>query len=252
MSSGRPQKIATLCPHCGKRFTTPAENEGKQVRCPVCTRPFAIAPTDARSKASVGSAASVGASAAAGAPRCVICQSRFGPGQPTTTCPDCGTTFHEECWRYNNGCGVYGCSQAPPTEGLSSLEVPPSYWEREEKLCPQCGKTILASAVRCRHCGAMFSSATPQDTDAYSARERIKAQIPAVRTASIWLLIFSLVPCTAPFAAVVGGIWYFRHRETISALPALNAALCKIAVGVAWAQTGMLILGGILSSVAQG
>jgi len=41
---------------------------------------------------------------------------------------------------------------------------------------------------------------------------------------AIWLLVFSLLTCTAPLAAVVGSIWYLMNRETINQLPALHAA----------------------------
>ena len=153
-------------------------------------------------------------------------------------------TYHNTASAPAQGEGLYAL--------MSSLEIPPSYWGREEKPCPNCGKTILAAAVRCRHCGAVFSSATPQGVTAYSDQQKIKAKIPADRTASIWLLVFSLVPCTAPLAAIVGLIWYIGNHQPIRALPPLNVALCKIAVGVALAQTGLLIVCGILASVANG
>lgn len=246
-------KIRAACPHCSRMFAAAAGSVGRRVRCPACKQTFVITPAEPPARAAAGAAVSPASQpAAAGNPRCVFCQSPIEDGETTATCRDCGGLFHEECWQHNNGCGVYGCSQAPPTESLSALEIPPSYWGREEKPCPNCRKTILAAAIRCRHCGAVFSSATPQEAEAYSVQQRIKAKMPAVRTASIWLLIFSLVPCTAPLAAIIGLIWYNSNRQTIRALPALNAALCKIAVGVALAQTGLLILCGILASMANG
>lgn len=251
-----PNKIATSCPHCGKRFAVAAEHVGKQARCAACAQAFVIAAAEAATRAAAGPVGSAGAApGAAGVAEgllCVICQSPLAAGERTTTCPDCGGGFHEDCWQYNQGCGVYGCSQAPPTEGLSSLEIPPSYWGREEKPCPNCRQTIVAAAVRCRHCGAVFSSATPLGAGTYSAQERTKAKLPAVRKAGIWLLVFSLIPCTAPLAAVIGPFWYMKNRQTVRALPALNAALCKIAVGVALAQTGLLIICGLLASIAGG
>jgi len=247
----QPDKIRTACPHCGKAFAASAGHVGRQARCPACGQAFIVAPAAAPARALAPSAVPpVARPPAAGGPRCVFCQSPIEEGEPTTTCPDCGALFHEECWQHNNGCGVYGCTQAPPTEGLESLEIPPSYWGREEKHCPSCGQTILAAAVRCRHCGAVFASATPQGAGTYSDQQRIRAKMPGVRTASIWLLVFSLIPCTAPLAAIVGPIWYLSNRDTIRKLPALNAALCKIAVAVALAQTGLLFVCGVLASTA--
>jgi predicted RNA-binding Zn-ribbon protein involved in translation (DUF1610 family) len=194
----------------------------------------------------------VAATQAAAGALCAICQSPLTPHESTVTCPDCAAVVHEDCWQFNKGCGVYGCSQAPPTEGLSSLEIPPSYWGREEKACPNCGRAIRAAAVRCRHCGAVFASATPLGVGDFVVQQDTKARMPAVRTASIWLLIFSLIPCTAPLAAIIGAIWYAQNRQVIRAMPALNSAMCKIAVGVAFVVTGLLLLCGILASMAGG
>jgi len=234
-----PNKIATACPHCGKSFSVAAEHAGKTARCTACTQQFVVVAAET-------------ATGVTGGLLCVICQSELARGEPATTCPDCGAGFHEDCWEYNKGCGVYGCSQAPPTDALSTLEVPPSYWGRDEKPCPNCEQTIVAAAVRCRHCGAVFSSAAPLGSRTYSRQQQTKSNLPAVRTASIWLLIFSLIPCTAPLAAVIGPFWYFNNRETVRALPALNAALCKIAVAVALAQTALLIVCGLLAGMAGG
>ncbi len=173
---------------------------------------------------------------------CGICQSPFAADEAACTCPDCSAPYHQECWDYNLGCAVYGCEQTPITEGLSHLEVPAAHWGKEEKECPRCKKTILAAATRCRHCGATFSSATPQGSASYHAQQRAQAKLPAVRTLSIWLLVFSLLTCTAPLAAVVGPIWYYSNRETIRRLPTLNAAMCRIAVGVAIFQTVIVVL----------
>ena len=172
---------------------------------------------------------------------CVVCQCPGQAGEQIGRCPACQALHHHECWTYNGGCGVYGCDKAATNEGLSSLEIPASHWGREDKQCPNCGNVILAAAVRCRHCGATFSSATPQASGSFHQQNREKAKLPAVRVASIWLLVFSFIPCTAPFAAVIGTIWYFANAKAIQSLPSTNAALCKIAVGVAWLTTVILL-----------
>src|SRR5258708_3398411 len=71
-------------------------------------------------------------------------------------CPDCNARHQQECWIYNNGCGKYGCASAPATEKLTELEVPPSYWGKDEKECPACHNVIQAAALRCKHCGTVF------------------------------------------------------------------------------------------------
>ncbi len=233
-SSPDPPRILTACPDCGKQFRTPAANVGKRVQCPGCGQPFVIAPA--------GASAPAATAPPAAAKYCGICQCLIAAAEQSVVCPDCKHLFHQDCWQYNRGCGVYGCPKAPPTESLTSLEIPPSFWGREEKNCPRCGQIILAAATRCRHCGAMFSSATPQHAGHYQVEQAIRARLPAARTASIWLLVFSLLPCTAPLAAIAGLFWYQANRAVIRALPPLFAALGQIAIGVAIVQTVLMIL----------
>ncbi|MEZ6092303.1 MAG: hypothetical protein R3C05_30740 [Pirellulaceae bacterium] len=137
---------------------------------------------------------------------------------------------------------MYGCSEAPPTEGLNGLEIPPSHWGQDNKKCPQCAKVILAAAVRCKHCGAVFESANPQDRGSFQAQEANRAKLPLVKTMAVLLLVVSLLPCTAPFAAIGGPIWYSMNRKSISLLPPFHAALCKIAVGVSITVTLLMIV----------
>ena len=169
---------------------------------------------------------------------CIVCRTEI-PGE-NVSCPSCGACFHPDCWDYNGGCGVYGCESAAETEGLNTLEIPASYWGREDKDCPSCGQTILAAAMRCKHCGATFQSATPQGRAAYRERQQAQSDAPQLRTTAICLLIFSLIPCTAPLVAIIGSIWLISQRRAIRTLPPLTAALGKIAVAVAWIATLLL------------
>ncbi len=157
-------------------------------------------------------------------------------------CPGCHAPYHSDCWEYNKGCGVYGCPQVPPTEKLGTLEVPVSFWGKEEKNCPRCNRVILAAATRCRYCGATFKSAQPESNSEFHNRAAVEASLPGLHRACIWLLVFSALTCTAPIAAVVGGLWYHSHRKEFAALPALYGAIAKIGVGVALAQTAMVIV----------
>jgi hypothetical protein len=36
---------------------------------------------------------------------CPICSQTGG----TQACPSCGVTHHEDCWKWNGQCGIYGC-----------------------------------------------------------------------------------------------------------------------------------------------
>lgn len=42
---------------------------------------------------------------------CGACQSPIGANEATTSCPECGVSFHANCWVENRGCSSYGCKQ---------------------------------------------------------------------------------------------------------------------------------------------
>jgi len=182
---------------------------------------------------------------------CPVCQSVLEPGGPVHACDGCGTRYHDECWTYNGGCGVYGCRNAAAAEGLTSLEIPAGHWGRADKDCPQCGQSILAAAVRCRYCGATFDSAAPQEAGAFRQQELIKSSLPGVRRTAIILLVCGIIPCTAPFAAVVGGIWLTSRWQAIRQLPPVVGAIGRIAVGVACLQTLLLLGAALLNALLR-
>jgi hypothetical protein len=175
-------------------------------------------------------------------PVCAICLSAIEPEDAKTICPSCNAEYHEECWQENGGCAVYGCPQVPAVEQRSTLEIPVSYWGQENKNCPQCGGEILAAAVRCRHCGATFASARPQNVHEFQQQTELSQNLPAVRQTIVWIFICSIVSCLAPIGAVWGLVWYPTHREEVRALPSLYGALCKIGLAVAIGQTIVLVI----------
>lgn len=46
------------------------------------------------------------------APRCPICN---GHDNRTKQCHKCETWYHNDCWEYNDGCGIYGCQTRAAT-----------------------------------------------------------------------------------------------------------------------------------------
>jgi hypothetical protein len=173
-------------------------------------------------------------------------------GEPIVTCPDCNAAYHSDCWEFNKGCALYGCPQSPPTEKLNTLEMPMSYWGREIKNCPACNREIQAAAIRCRHCGATFQSARPEDTAGFQARATVERNLPSVRRGTVWLLVFSILPCTAPLAAILGTGWYLRRRQEVRQLPALHGALCKLAIGAAIGQSAFGLIVAVLHTMFRG
>ena len=173
---------------------------------------------------------------------CSICLSPFGPDDARTACPACGAPYHADCWSDNGGCAVYGCRLVPTTEGLKPLEVPPAFWGREDKNCPACNALIAAMAVRCRHCGATIE-ARPEEKTVYARRQARRERAPALRRGAVLMIVLSLVPVVAAFAAFGGWLFYRRNADEIRKMPGSADGLYRIAIGVATAQSVIIALG---------
>jgi ABC-type Fe3+ transport system permease subunit len=101
---------------------------------------------------------------------------------------------------------------------------------------------ILASAIRCRNCGAILGSVRPEDSNAYEQRKAAEGRLPALRRGVVWLFIFCIIPFTAPIAAIGGVYWYLSNRQDLKRLPSLHQAVLKISLCVALGQTLFTVL----------
>lgn len=229
------------CPMCGQRLEAPGEAAGQGLACSACQKEVLIPTLSAEpipAKPAPATAAVAGQQ-----PVCAICLSAIRAEESRAACPECHAEYHADCWQENGGCGVYGCSQVPAIEQRHAVEIPVSYWGQENKPCPSCGREILAAAVRCRHCGATFASARPEDSAEFQQRSNLEQRLPQVRRTVIWLFVFCILPCLAPVGAIWGAIWYPAHRAEVNALPSLYPALCKLGLGVAVAQSvGLFVM----------
>jgi hypothetical protein len=178
---------------------------------------------------------------------CPVC--RTGAESDSIQCANCLAPHHKDCWDYNGGCGTYGCPSAPPTQKLTDIEVPPSFWGQAEKQCPACGSQIQAAALRCRFCGTVFSTVRPQQTDEFQHERMTEADLPKLRRRSVWLLVFSVIPFTAAPALLLGGIWYSLNRARLANLPLAQRSIATIALGVAGVQTLLLITAILLAAL---
>jgi transcription elongation factor Elf1 len=243
MSEAEEQLVA-VCPNCQKAYTVKAKMVGRYVTCKKCEQSFQVqgdqraVPAGQQRTARPASAA---ASSADATLLCPICQCALG-AEPSKACAACHTRHHVDCWEYNRGCGLYGCANAPETEKLQEIEIPASFWGQTEKKCPKCANTIQAAALRCRFCGLEFNTARPQATSEFQTAERQTQSVALHRKIGVTLLVLAIIPCTAPLAAVVGIPWYFIARKPIAAMPGLNATICRMAVIIAIAVTGIMIV----------
>jgi len=242
------EKIICQCPACNKHYKVLASLAGKTAPCSQCSTTFTIiqapdAPVPAKPPTSDDAKHQVDTEV------CTVCQEAVGDDEPEHLCPSCGAKYHLECWEFNEGCGLYGCGSAPETIKLSELEIPAAFWGNEDKHCPNCNNVILAAAVRCKFCGSTFKSARPESTHKFRTRQAQEGSLSNVQRNGILLLIFSLLPCTAPLAGLVGLIWFCLHRQLISKMSGMHSALYKIAIAVAWLQTILIVLFMIIHSL---
>jgi hypothetical protein len=233
------------CSSCGQHLEAPLEAADCALACPSCQSPIRVpsvtAPEFAQAAPRSGSAGLI----------CAICQSPLHADDPKSACPACKAEYHSDCWQENGGCAIYGCAEVPNVEQRRAIEIPISYWGQENKPCPNCHREILAAAVRCRHCGATFSSARPEAADEFQDRTALRERLPGMKRTVIWIFVFSILPCLAPIGAIWGLIWYLSNRRRLGALPAAYSALCKIGLAVALGQCALVLFMAALYSVTR-
>jgi hypothetical protein len=162
---------------------------------------------------------------------CAICQTAFQAGERLGGCPGCGAPFHEECWEENGGCAVYGCARVP--DAAAAPSAAPSVWGREERDCPACGGRIKVAARRCVHCGSAVAAEVGGE-----ARSTPPGRGPAVA-----LLLAGIVPFTAPFALVLGGLWLLANRRTLRRWPSSSRVLAVVGLAAAAGVTLVALAG---------
>ena len=172
---------------------------------------------------------------------CPYCQGALEPDADEVACTVCGARHHAECWQENNGCGMYGCTAAPGIEQRQPIETPVSYWGQEHKACPKCGEQIMATALRCRHCGTVFDVAQPQSVEEARHRDELKVRGPATRRMTIIVFTLCVIPPVAPLGVAIGLLWYPRRRAILKTQPALFGALARLGLGIGIGQTAFVI-----------
>jgi hypothetical protein len=134
--------IQVKCPTCGLQLSAPDNAAGKQAQCPSCKTTFKVPEV-------VHDAEAIGAEeiplAGPATP--------FSPAAPAPATSPFG------------GEDVYGLSQPAPTAGGAEGEPP-------RRPCPVCGEMIVATAAKCRFCGAVFDLSLKQS----ESKKRAKAE----------------------------------------------------------------------------
>jgi hypothetical protein len=188
------------------------------------------------------------ATAADTASVCGVCQCAVAEGEVVGSCPACASVSHEECWKENGGCSVYGCAKMPQTVKDAAADArPQTYWGQETKTCPQCMQTIKVAAVRCRFCGTLFESAAPVSRAEHMAKVRGRPERDSLRQATVALFVCGLIPCLGPLVLIGGGIWYAMKREQIAKLPGTNQVFCYVGLIAAAVSSVLMFVAALLT-----
>lgn len=51
---------------------------------------------------------------------CPVCRESIGTCR-SQLCGSCDTPHHADCWSFNGGCAIYGCSRPPAEVGFGAL-----------------------------------------------------------------------------------------------------------------------------------
>jgi hypothetical protein len=148
---------------------------------------------------------------------CSICQSDVLAGEPMTTCDSCHAVYHADCWRHNDGCGTYGCGRAPESRKVVILPgeqagIEPGAWG-DTKVCPSCGEYLVASALECPRCHAVFETRAPMSSQDYEDQQRRRAALRRATFCAIALFVASAFGILAPITLAVGGSWALARRR---------------------------------------
>ena len=129
---------------------------------------------------------------------------------------------------------------------LQEIEIPASFWGQTEKKCPNCHQSIQAAASPCcRHCGTEFKTARPARTLRVSQRAGLWKIASLHRNVGIVLLILAVISCTAPSLRRWGHLVRRGRAGRSRRCRALQATICRIAVGLAIVVTILMIVLGV-------
>jgi RING finger family protein len=145
--------------------------------------------------------------------RCQICKTLIREDEATTTCADCDTAHHQECWEGVGGCSTYGCRAAPRLEKAPAPSTIGRGWG-DKKECPSCHASIGSSLMVCL-CGAQFPWADPMTSLEYDAWMSAEGKAKDYRRMLVILFALTLSGIAAPLTGPLAGIMAWRSHDAL-------------------------------------
>lgn len=95
---------------------------------------------------------------------CRICGESGSREVQMCECPGCGAPFHDDCWAYNGGCAIYGCTSRPPILHRPEPQPEPTFLTFQPHVDgpPRnnggaSGSALRTASFRCRNCLATIT-----------------------------------------------------------------------------------------------
>lgn len=164
---------------------------------------------------------------------CWICQNRIMAGDEIVFCSNDKLPSHAECWEHNEGCPVYGCSQAP----VSRIDVVALGAQTGEAdfQCPNCRKRVKPSFLTCTFCGTLFELENIVYNLEYEDFQYRQEENDRLQRPLWWLLLLSVSGVLAPLALVLliaarlkGSVGKWRFNRMFRGSRALFYGACGI------------------------
>ena len=220
-SNGEAMKF---CPLCGGKFVADTKEKPQKEQCPIC---------------------------------CVSIEDE----DETIACPDCGMSYHRECWDDNNGCATYGCKSAgclnPPPERIEiDNDVPGNSIDSNKKInCPTCGVGLSRDETFCWSCGAVLHEHSGAGTtfklsglyDPLHLLGGLLLSIPAILVLSLvyayvvhYITIIYFAAAATVFFGIITGwishyVWKFTKTRNLAWGFGISLILTFLAVYFSWA-----------------
>ena len=102
---------------------------------------------------------------------CPVCEQAFTDTDDIVVCPDCGTTYHRDCWKKVGAC-MHRSEHAAGFEWQPEIG-PEAVKAAHEATCPNCGTRNTPGAARCSHCGCPLPRSEADSSDAAKPEEQV-------------------------------------------------------------------------------
>lgn len=179
---------------------------------------------------------------------CPFCLCKIEPGQAIVTCPGCGNPQHTDCHQKLGGCAVEGC---PLMVEVKKAVAPPSYLGATEKTCPVCAETIPVDSLQCPLCKSAFKESRPLSREDLLPKPDDPVLV-GIRRSAKWLLFFSLIGVTSPFALLFGGIWYRQNARDVARAGPTTRTMVLFSLLICVLYLVLLSAGALLFSLKGG